>query len=603
MPITQLPPQLVNQIAAGEVVERPASVLKELLENSLDAGATSINVDIEQGGIKLCRVRDNGVGISAEELPLALSRHATSKIASLDDLERVASLGFRGEALPSIASVSRLTLVSRARGADQAWEVGSGLVEGELAQPAAGAEGTSVEVRDLFFNTPARRRFLRTERTEFSHLDKVARQIALSRFGVAFRLSHNGKAIINLPGAATLPEHEQRIAAICGKEFVSQSLYIEHEAGDLRIRGWVARPTFSRSQPDMQHFFLNGRAVRDRVIVNAVKQAYRDVLFHGRQPAYVLYLEMDPTLVDVNAHPTKHEVRFRESRSIHNFVRRSVESALAEETSAGARSSAEELSASAAADFGSATQDQVPLRLRSISGPSSTGGGRGIAEPANRYAELLSGAMSAIDAADDDAEMPPLGYAIAHLHGVYILARNAAGLVIVDAHAAHERVTYERLKQAFGAGEGDLAGVQSQPLLIPLRVRVSEAEADLADEQRDKLATLGLVVERSGPDSVTLREVPVLLANADTEALLRDVLSDLRETGSSSRIEDARDDLLATMACHGSVRANRALTLDEMNALLRDMEATERSDQCNHGRPTWTQMSMADLDRLFQRGQ
>ena len=608
MPITQLPPQLVNQIAAGEVVERPASVLKELLENSLDAGATTLDIDIEQGGIKLCRVRDNGIGIPVNELPLAMSRHATSKIASLEDLERVASLGFRGEALPSIASVSQLTLVSRLRGQDKAWSVGSASTASAEPSPAAGGEGTSVEVRDLFYNIPARRRFLRAERTEYAHLDKVARQIALSRFGVAFRLNHNGKAIINLPVADTLAEQEKRIASICGKEFMQHALYIEHAAGDLRLRGWIARPTFSRSQPDLQHFFLNGRAIRDRVIVSAVKQAYRDVLFHARQPAYVLYLDMDPALVDVNAHPSKHEVRFRDSRPVHDFVRRSVESALAE-TSPGAAPTSTDFAAPA--QFPSSADSGANIAQSSL---RFAGGARrsDIAESAGIYNRLgtMADAIASGDGQGlDDETIPPLGYAIAHLHGVYILARNRDGLVIVDAHAAHERVTYEALKQSFlgktdtvSGDDAAAAGLQRQPLLLPLRVRVAEAEADVAERYQEKLAQLGLLIDRGGLDSLTVREVPVLLHDADIEALLRDVLSDLQATGDSQRIEDAFLDLLATMACHGSVRANRALRLDEMNALLREMEVTERSDQCNHGRPTWTQLSMQDLDRLFQRG-
>jgi DNA mismatch repair protein MutL len=600
MPIHQLPPQLVNQIAAGEVIERPASVLKELLENSLDAGATEVDIDLEQGGIKLCRVRDNGVGIAGAEMPLALSRHATSKIGSLEDLERVASLGFRGEALPSIASVSRLTLLSRQRGEGQAWAVESTGAERDEARPAAGLEGTSVEVRDLFYNTPARRRFLRAERTEYSHLEKVARQISLSRFSVAIRLNHNGKRVLNLPVARSLEEQERRVASVCGKEFISHALYVEHELGDLRLRGWIARPTFSRSQPDLQYFFLNGRAVRDRVIVNAVKQGYRDVLFHGRHPAYVLYLEMDPAYVDVNAHPAKHEVRFRDSRAVHNFVRRTIESTLAE-TSAGMNvaqpgeglpAGADQRSPDAAGEF---NHPQPSLRF---------GAGRqGIAESSHLYRALTATSAADNEGQSASTDIPPLGFAIAHLHGVYILARNSEGLVIVDAHAAHERVTYERLKGAYlGAGPDEAGGVQRQPLLIPLRVNVSTAEADLAEANADKFASIGLLVERGGPEMLTVREIPVLLRNANAEALLRDVLSDLGETGASDRVEDACFDLLATMACHGSVRANRNLSLDEMNALLRAMEATERSDQCNHGRPTWTQLSMQDLDRLFQRG-
>ncbi len=603
MPIQQLPPQLINQIAAGEVIERPASVLKELLENSLDAGATEVDIEVEQGGIKLCRVRDNGVGIAGDELPLALSRHATSKIGSLEDLERVASLGFRGEALPSIASVSRLTLLSRKRGEGQAWAVESTGDDRDEARPAAGVEGTSVEVRDLFYNTPARRRFLRAERTEYTHLEKVARQISLSRFGVAVRLSHNGKRVLNLARAESVAEQEDRVAAICGKEFIANALYVEHELGDLRLHGWIARPTFSRSQPDLQYFFLNGRAVRDRVIVNAIKQGYRDVLFHGRHPAYVLYLEMDPAYVDVNAHPAKHEVRFRDSRAVHNFVRRAIESALA---GAGAGSSAVAPASVAVGSEASHGDERSPAAGFARHSQSSLGFGAarpGVAEASQLYRALAATPSAAATDQVADEEVPPLGFAIAHLHGVYILARNREGLVIVDAHAAHERVTYERLKAAYLGSAAEPSGsVRRQPLLIPLRINVSVAEADLAEANADRLASVGLLVERGGPDLVTVREIPVLLQNANVEALLRDLLSDLNETGDSDKVEDACLDLLATMACHGSVRANRNLSIEEMNALLRSMEATERSDQCNHGRPTWTKLSMQDLDRLFQRG-
>jgi DNA mismatch repair protein MutL len=602
MPITQLPPQLVNQIAAGEVVERPASVLKELLENSLDAGATQIHIDVEQGGIKLCRVRDNGVGIPATELPLALSRHATSKISSLEDLEQVASLGFRGEALPSIASVSRLTLLSRQRGTDKAWSVGSDMgselgTDSEAA-PAAGQEGTSVEVRDLFYNTPARRRFLRAERTEYSHLDKVARQLALSRFSVGFQLNHNGKAVLNLPAAADIQQQEQRIAAICGSEFIQHAMYLEHEQNNLCLRGWIARPTFSRSQPDLQHFFLNGRAIRDKVIISAVRQAYRDVLFHGRHPAYVLYLEMDPALVDVNAHPTKHEVRFRDSRPVFDFIRRSVEAALAETRPGEVTEQAAGMSQPAQLNpQNNFAASQSALRFSTGSGARAAGR---IADQVGLYNSLAGEGAGTADVAAD-AEYPPLGFAIAHLHGIYILARNRDGLVIVDAHAAHERVTYEALKESYAADTEK--GVQRQPLLIPVRLAVSAAEAELAETHADEISSLGFVLDRSGPDSLTVREVPVVLRDADIETLLRDVLSDLHDTGNSDRLQGAVMDLLATMACHGSVRANRQLTIAEMNALLREMEQTERADQCNHGRPTWTQLSMQDLDRLFQRGQ
>ncbi|MCP4002058.1 MAG: DNA mismatch repair endonuclease MutL [Gammaproteobacteria bacterium] len=601
MPITQLPSQLVNQIAAGEVVERPASVLKELLENSLDAGATRVEVDVEQGGIKLCRVRDNGVGIPSAELSLALSRHATSKIASLDDLERVASLGFRGEALPSIASVSRLTLISRERGNDAAWSmnsVGNDNKPDEQPVPAAGQEGTSVEVRDLFYNTPARRRFLRTERTEYSHLDRVARQIALSRFSVAFRLNHNGKAVLNLAAAATQEHQEQRIAAICGKEFMQHALYIEHGAGDMQLRGWIARPTFSRSQPDLQHFFLNGRAVRDRVIVSAVRQAYRDVLFSGRHPAYVLYLEMDPALVDVNAHPTKHEVRFRDSRPVYDFIRRSVESAVAGTHPKPGQDASQFTVPALLNTPGELAAEQSSLRFSL--GATTAPAGQRIADQLGVYSQLPGQTAQELAADVSDAEIPPLGFAIAHLQGIYILARNSEGLVIVDAHAAHERVTYEALKNSYSADSAE--GMQRQPLLIPLRMVLSSVEVDLTETHAAELLQLGFVLDRSGPDSLTVREIPVLLRDADIEVLLRDVLSDIQATGDSDRLESAVMDLLATMACHGSVRANRVLTLDEMNALLRQMEQTQRADQCNHGRPTWTQLSMQDLDRLFQRG-
>jgi len=597
MPITQLPPQLVNQIAAGEVVERPASVLKELLENSLDAGATRIDIDVEEGGVKLCRVRDNGIGIPGAELSLALSRHATSKIATLDDLEHVASLGFRGEALPSIASVSRLTLISRRRGDDNGWAVrGDGSDASEPPVPAPAQEGTSVEVRDLFYNTPARRRFLRTARTEYQHVDKVARQIALSRFGVAFRLNHNGKAILNLPAADSIELEEQRLAAILGKEFMAHALYIEHAHNGMSLRGWAARPTFSRSQPDLQHFFLNGRAVRDKVIVSAVRQAYRDVLFHGRHPAYALYLEIDPALVDVNAHPAKHEVRFRDSRPVHDFVRRTVEAALAETRPSGEGVSS---SAPAAMGFAAAPAAYPQSSLRFGSGGTAHPY-RGVADSrgAEQLAQLAADSSTGLPDGDED-DVPPLGFAIAHLHGVYILARNRDGLVIVDAHAAHERVTYEQLKQA----ADDEQGVQRQPLLIPLRMHVAEAEADKAEACAAELESVGLVVDRSGPDQLTVRELPVLLGQADAEALLRDVLSDMSDDeGSAERVAEVRNELLATMACHGSVRANRSLSIPEMNALLRAMEATDRADQCNHGRPTWTQLSMQELDRLFARG-
>jgi DNA mismatch repair protein MutL len=601
--IAPLPPQLVNQIAAGEVVERPASVVKELLENSLDAGARRIQVDVEQGGVRRIRIRDDGSGIPRDELALALSRHATSKIASLDDLERVASLGFRGEALPSIASVSRLTLASATPGADSGWSIrGDGRDRFEAPMPAAHPAGTTVDVRDLFFNVPARRKFLRTERTEFGHLEEVVRRIALSRFTVGFELTHNQKPGLRLAAAPDEAAQLERVAAICGEAFASQAVRLEHEAAGLRLYGWLGLPTYSRSQADLQYFYVNGRMVRDRLISHAVRQAYQDVLFHGRHPAFVLYLELDPALVDVNAHPAKHEVRFRESRLVHDFLFRSLHRVLAElrpgQAVAPARLETPEPQAAAARTGGG-------------SGPwpgSQSGLGLHVAEVMEAYGALHPAATPerspgeaagvSASAPEREAEVPPLGYALAQLHGVYILAQNAQGLVLVDMHAAHERITYERLKCGYW-GEG----LKSQPLLVPAQINVSHREADLVEVHWDDFTRFGFELDRSGPEQLRVRAVPGLLTRADTEALVRDVLADLLAHGESRRVEEAVNELLATLACHTSVRANRQLTVPEMNALLRDMEATERSGQCNHGRPTWVQLSMGQLDRLFMRGQ
>ena len=581
MPIRQLDPQLINQIAAGEVVERPASVVKELLENSLDAGAGHIEVDVEQGGVRLCRVRDDGVGIPREEISLALSRHATSKISSLEDLEHIASLGFRGEALPSIASVARLRLLSRSRDADAGWSVEIDQGTATSPKPAPHPYGTSVEVRDLFYNTPARRRFLKTERTEFGHVQRVTEKIALSRFSAAIRLIHNGRAVLDLPVAADHRGREARIGRICGEAFVRDAIYLDREAGDLRLYGWIARPTFSRSQPDLQYLILNGRSIRDRLIAHAVRAGYSDVLFHGRYPAFVLYLEIDPARVDVNAHPAKQEVRFRDSRSVHDFVRRTVETALAD-TRPGASTAVR-----APAEL-AVTENSIPARQSGLT----------LDHPPLMVREQLAAYGSLVGGRDASSEpVPPLGYAVAQLHGIYILAENTEGLVIVDAHAAHERVTYEQLKGSIKAD-----GLQSQPLLVPRVVRVTESEADLADAQQEFFQRLGMQLDRSGPGRLTVRAMPLLLAGGDPEPLLRDLLADLKLMDASSLVEDRIDDVLATAACHGAVRANRRLTRDEMNALLRDMERTERSDQCNHGRPTWTKLSLQELDRLFSRG-
>ncbi|WP_185267493.1 DNA mismatch repair endonuclease MutL [Halopseudomonas xiamenensis] len=613
--IRLLNPRLANQIAAGEVVERPASVIKELLENSLDAGATRIDVDVEQGGVKLLRVRDDGRGIIEGDLPLALSRHATSKIADLDDLERVATLGFRGEALASVSSVSRLVLTSCAEGAEQAWQVETeGRDMNPRVQPAAHPQGTTVEVRDLFFNTPARRKFLRTEKTEFSHLEEVVKRLALSRFDVAFNLRHNGRSVLSLRPAHTEQEAQRRVASICGPAFVEQSVTIDQERGGLRLWGWVGLPTFSRSQADLQYFCVNGRMIRDKLVAHAVRQAYRDVLFNGRHPTFVLFLEVDPAVVDVNVHPTKHEVRFRDGRMVHDFLFSTLYRALAEQRPDGAAPASEqslggELQQPAAMPAASGLsagvfsgQTHMPLQepaaswsVPAMERPSP----QQLAGASQGYAGLYGAAASqpAMPAETEAGEVPPLGYALAQLHGVFILAENADGLVLVDMHAAHERITYERLKQAMA-----LEGLRSQPLLVPESLAVSQRQADCAEEHAEWFARLGFALQRMGPETLAIREIPALLRQADAAQLVQDVLADLMEYGTSDRIDAHRNELLATMACHGSVRANRRLTLAEMNALLRDMEQTERSGQCNHGRPTWTRMSMAELDKLFLRG-
>ncbi len=592
MSIQVLPPQLVNQIAAGEVIERPASVVKELLENSLDACARSIEVDIEQGGKQRIRVRDDGSGIQRQELSLALSRHATSKIASLDDLEKVNSLGFRGEALPSIASVSRLQLSSRTAADDSGWTVqGDGADRQLSSSPVAHLPGTTVDVKDLFFNTPARRKFLRADSTEFKHIENVVRRIALSCFPVALKLQHNQRPVFHLPAATTREQQERRVADLCGKAFMEQAIHIEHQAAGLALHGWVALPTFSRSQPDLQYFYVNNRMVRDKLVTHAIRQAYQDMLFHGRHPAYVLFFEIDPATVDVNAHPAKHEVRFRDSRLVHDYLFRTLHEALAEVRPAADRPAPQPARPLESLQLASA-RGQVPAQGRMS---------LGVGEQLTRYAALhpqAPGHAAMPVQAPAVADEFPLGFALAQLHGVFILAQNAAGLVLVDMHAAHERITYESLK---AARQGE--GIRSQPLLVPVSLDVSRREADMCEQCQDWFAALGFEVDRLGPERVVVRQVPALLGGADVAALVRDVLSDLLEHGSSQRVQDAMNELLSTMACHGSVRANRRLSVDEMNALLRQMEVTERSGQCNHGRPTWVQLGLAELDKLFMRGQ
>lgn len=607
--------RLANQIAAGEVVERPSSVVKELIENALDAGATRIEVAIEEGGVRLVRVHDNGLGIHRDDLALSLARHATSKLGDIDDLEAIATLGFRGEALASIASVSRLALTSSADESGAGWQV---MAEGRdmtaTVVAAAHARGTTVEMRDLFFNTPARRKFLRTEKTESGHVEDVVRKLALGHFGAGFTLMVNTRAALALRPAATAQDMQRRVAQICGTPFVENAVAVDVQHAGLRLWGWLGLPTFSRAQPDLQFFFVNGRIVRDRVLSHAVRQAFQDVLYGGRHPAYVLYLELDPASVDVNVHPTKNEVRFRDSRLLHDFLFRSLHRVIADLRPDAKQSPArvDAPAAPAESDRLSSPTSQSTFRLPEQQASPAVmqqqmaayaqlrtpyPADNGVADTALLPPYSASSPSSLPESNTHHGVTPPLGYALAQLHGVYILAQNTQGLVLVDMHAAHERITYERLKCAWAA-----QSVATQPLLVPVGVTVSEREADAAEENAALFVRLGFVVERAGPETLLVREVPALLAAADIPALLRDVLADLREHGSSARLEQTRDELLATMACHGSVRANRLLTTPEMNALLRDMEATERSGQCNHGRPTWTQLALADIDRLFLRG-
>jgi DNA mismatch repair protein MutL len=609
-----MPVQLVNQIAAGEVVERPASVVKELLENSLDAGATKISIDIEKGGSKLIRISDNGSGIHKDDLVLSLSPHATSKIRSIDDLEVVTSLGFRGEALPSIASVSHLQLTSCWQGGDETWSVTMANSKASAIAPAANKPGTTIEVRDLFFNVPARRKFLRTEKTEFTHLDDVVKRISLSRFDVDITLRHNQRVIKQLPAASSRLQQEKRVAEICGPAFIEQAVYMDYEYQGLRLWGWIAQPTFSRSQADMQYFYVNGRVVKDRLVSHAVRQAYADVLYHGRHAAYVLFFSCDPATVDVNAHPGKHEVRFRQSREVHDFLFRAIHKSIAEITAGETRShDYKYFSNQAVSDTAASLGAQEHMRVNSGQydsrrhTPTQSSMAFAVAEQQRAYAGFASsdmGERKLTRETDDQTlsamvseDMPPLGFARAQLHGIYILAENAAGLVLVDMHAAHERITYERLKTAHEGG-----GIQSQPLLVPILLSVSSKEAQLVEDSADVFRQLGFELDRVADESIKLRQIPVILSNSDVETLLRDLLSDLLINGASSRIQQAMNEILSTMACHGSVRANRKLSIEEMNVLLRDMEITERSGQCNHGRPTWIQLSIAELDKLFMRG-
>ncbi len=590
--IRLLPDLLISQIAAGEVVERPASVLKELVENSLDAGATRIDVQIEDGGMRLIRVADDGGGMARDDLPLALSRHATSKIASLEDLERVASYGFRGEALASIAAVARVSITSRTAGAAHAWRIDG--ADGSIT-PAALSAGTVIEVADLYFNTPARRKFLKSEATEYGHCDEVLRRMALARPDVAFAISRNGAARLRL-SAGDGDRGARRVNEILGEDFSAHSRAVAAAAGPLRLSGFAALPAYSKASRDAQYFFVNGRFVRDKLLVHAAREAYADILHGARHPAYCLFLELDPAGVDVNVHPAKTEVRFRDGRGVHQFVFHALTRVLAapigQNTPAAAASAVPQgdflRGVSPAPTF--ATAHDGTARQASLA----------VTEPAARaYFDFVAAATSAqlAQSLPTPVSGAPLGYAIAQLHGVYVLAQNEAGLVLVDMHAAHERILYEKLKTAIDTGPP-----ASQPLLIPVLMAASATELATVEEHADTLARLGFAVAAAGPQQLAVRAAPALVAGGDIAALLRALLADLREQPASRVLETRRNELLGTMACHAAVRANRTLTLPEMNALLRQMEDTERADQCNHGRPTWVQLSMTDLDKMFMRG-
>ena len=599
MPIRALDPHLVNQIAAGEVVDRPASIVKELIENSLDAGARRIELHINQGGLGLIKVQDDGLGISKDELLLAITPHATSKIHSLADLEAVASLGFRGEALASIASVSRFRLASRCFGDDSGHELishGGALVG---PNPVAHLHGTTVEVADLFFNTPARRKFLRTEKTEFGHIDDVVKKIALAHMQVEFELYHNQRLVRQLKGASDEALVIRRLHQVCSEAFVEHAIAIDQEESSMHLTGWVARPTFSRPQADQQFFYINGRLVRDRLVAHAIRQAYRDVLFHGRHPAFVLHLTMAPEALDVNVHPQKTEVRFRDAGKVHQFLFGRLHQALAETRPGSAASQPHSQAGSSGFNVPSA-------RTQSLGATAYEQLGLSVKAAAAHYETLMAGSMpssslsaSSIESDDNGGgEIPPLGYARAQIHGVFIVAENAHGLVLVDMHAAHERVVYEQLKT-----DWQKSRVQAQRLLVPTQLSVKASQLGLLEQHDEALARLGLELSPAGPSSLLIRAIPSLLSQNQATDLVAKVLEELDEVGQSQVIEGAIDHLLATMACYGSVRANRSLTLAEMNGLLRAMEASARSDQCNHGRPTWVQLDMNTLDRLFLRGQ
>jgi DNA mismatch repair protein MutL len=594
MPIRVLSPNLIDQIAAGEVIERPASVVKELIENAFDAGARRIEIEIERAGLRLMRVRDDGCGLEATDLALAVERHATSKIATLDDLEGIASFGFRGEALPSIGSVARLRLVSRTREQQQGNELS---VDGGVRSavvPAAHPVGTSVEVRDLFYNVPARRRFVRSESTEFGHILRQVERLALSEPGVAFRLRHNGREILDLPAADEHLAFERRIDRIIGAEFRSQALAIDESAGPLRLSGWLGLPTAARAQADLQFWFVNARAVRDRVLANAVRLGYRDVLYHGRHPSYLLYLTLDPRQVDVNAHPTKLELRFRDSRAVHDGVFRSVERALAATMASALPATSPGEGAATLVPVSAALQFDTPLAGAGAAPQLYVSQG---APPAYAYSRSSFAAARALAVGEPPDDERPLGVAVAQLHGLYILAQSRDGLIVVDTHAAHERVIYEQLKSLYQSGTP-----ASQLLLEPLSVAAGEHEIDALLAQGAEFERVGFEIERLGPERLAVRRVPALLAGTDIAGLVAQLGRELTGEAGTHHLDGAAHRILGSMACRAAIRGQRALSLGEMDALLRQMEQTERASQCNHGRPTWMRMSLREIDQLFLRG-
>ncbi len=598
MRIKTLDTHLANQIAAGEVVERPAAVVKELLENSLDANASEIIIEIKQGGQELIRVRDNGDGIHPDDLCIALERHATSKIASFDDLIGVSSLGFRGEALASIAAVSRLKLTSHAKNADSAFSIASedAQTDSEIS-PAAHPQGTTVEVRDLFYNTPARRKFLRTPKTEFQHIETTVQRLALSCFGVSIKLIHNEKLIFLAPNAIDSPGNERRVAGIMGRAFMQEALFIEFSAAGMTLKGWIGMPTFSRSQADMQYFYVNGRYIRDKILSHAARAAYEDVLFNGRHPVYVLYLELDPKTVDVNVHPTKHEVRLRDSRVVHDFIRRGIHDALAQVRPGD----------DCAHEHHNETHSAPPTIPTPREPMRSTGSTQ---RPMRFQVKEQMAAYGELHASPEVLEKPeikteryeqqndfPLGFAVAQIHDIYILAQNTKGLIIVDMHAAHERILYEKMKTQLAE-----QGIQAQPLLIPITIALSKQEMSAWETAQSLFEQLGLITEQGGPESIIVREIPNLIKTKDVETLIRDVIADLKVVETSERLNEKMNAMLGTIACHAAVRANHRLAIPEMNAILRDMENTAHSGQCNHGRPTWVQFTLEEMDRFFLRG-